>query len=118
MSNEEFEFILAALEFVAIHGQRFLSLYHFNWKTGAWTINKQALQGLDKNVAKVLKNLSSNKNNEIEEEEITKNKRDEDTSKYASYLETAEHIAGLLPKSPSQRTIPDGMDVNLLPFRL
>lgn len=117
MSNEEFEFILTALEFVAIYGQRFLSLYHFNWKTGAWTINKKALQELDKNISKVLKNLSS-KNNEIEEEEVTKNKRQEDTRKFASYRETAEHIAGLLPKSPSQRAIPDGMDVNLLPFRI
>lgn len=117
MSNEEFEFILAALEFVAIYGQRFLSLYHFNWKTGAWTINKTALQGLGETGSKVLKDLSS-KNNEIIKEEITKNKQDDNTTKYASYLETAEHIAGLLPKSPSQRKIPEGMDVNFLPFRL
>ncbi|KAK1403910.1 Cysteine desulfurylase [Heracleum sosnowskyi] len=117
MSNEEFEFILAALEFVGIYGQRFLSLYHLDWKTGAWTINKKALQIMGENGFKVLKVMSS-KNNEIEEEEITKSKRDENTIKYASYLETAEHIAGLLPQSPSQRTIPDGIDVNLLTFRL
>ncbi|KAJ6737344.1 CYSTEINE DESULFURASE [Salix viminalis] len=46
MSSEEFEFILAAIEFIAIYGQRFLPLYHFNWKTGGWTFKKKGIQGL------------------------------------------------------------------------
>lgn len=32
LSEEEFEYIIAALEFVASFGQRFLPLYHFNLK--------------------------------------------------------------------------------------
>jgi hypothetical protein len=32
----EFEFILAAIEFVAEHGIRFLPLYDFDWKSGNW----------------------------------------------------------------------------------
>ncbi|KAK2973665.1 hypothetical protein RJ640_009930 [Escallonia rubra] len=41
MSNEEFEFILAALEFIAIYGERFLTLYHMNWKTGAGPLKER-----------------------------------------------------------------------------
>ncbi|KAJ0097207.1 hypothetical protein Patl1_27886 [Pistacia atlantica] len=40
MSKEEFEFILAASEFMAICGQQFLRLYHFNEKTGSWCFKK------------------------------------------------------------------------------
>ncbi|KAB1214395.1 putative cysteine desulfurase [Morella rubra] len=46
MSEEEFEFILASLEFIAIYGQRFLSLYHFDWRTGSWTFKKKTLKQL------------------------------------------------------------------------
>ncbi|KAJ0041313.1 hypothetical protein Pint_27260 [Pistacia integerrima] len=40
MSKEEFEFILAASEFMAICEQQFLRLYHFNEKTGSWCFKK------------------------------------------------------------------------------
>ncbi|XP_077246656.1 uncharacterized protein LOC143886530 [Tasmannia lanceolata] len=43
-SLTEFEFILATIEFIAVYGQRFLPLYHFNWKTGDWTFRKNALK--------------------------------------------------------------------------
>ncbi|WJX47742.1 hypothetical protein P8452_34399 [Trifolium repens] len=43
MGEEDFEFILAAIEFVAIYGQRFLSLYNFDLKKGSWKIKKQKL---------------------------------------------------------------------------
>lgn len=39
MSDEEADFILSAIEFVAEHGKRFLPLYHFNWERGLWTHN-------------------------------------------------------------------------------
>ncbi|KAL6999244.1 hypothetical protein U1Q18_000405 [Sarracenia purpurea var. burkii] len=44
MSKEEFEFILAVVEFTSTYAQRFLPLYHFNWRTGAWTFKKRALK--------------------------------------------------------------------------
>ena len=44
MSKAEFEFILAAIEFLAIYGQRFLPLYHLNWETGDWSFMKKALK--------------------------------------------------------------------------
>ncbi|KAF3793201.1 hypothetical protein EJ110_NYTH10136 [Nymphaea thermarum] len=46
ISHEEFEFMLAAIEFIAIYGQRFLPLYRFNWKTGDWTFGKSAINSI------------------------------------------------------------------------
>lgn len=94
MSSEEFEFILAAIEFTAIYGQRFLPLYHFNWKTGSWTFRN-----------KEFKNPVDKENNN-------------DTNKFASYFTRAQHIANLLPKFPSQRKIPREIDLDLLYFRV
>ena len=37
---EEFRFILAAIDFVAAHGHRFLPLYTFDWKSGDWLYNR------------------------------------------------------------------------------
>lgn len=36
-SDEEVEFILSAMEFVAEYGERFVGDYNFNWQSGAWT---------------------------------------------------------------------------------
>ena len=35
------EFVLDAIEFVAEHGHRFLPLYHFDWRTGAWNFTSR-----------------------------------------------------------------------------
>ncbi|KAJ6397789.1 hypothetical protein OIU77_018740 [Salix suchowensis] len=94
MSSEEFEFILAAIEFIAIYGQRFLPLYHFNWKTGGWTFKKREF-----------KDLAEKENSD-------------DANKFASYLARAKHIANLLHKFPSQREIPRDLDLSLLHFRV
>ncbi|GFY90848.1 hypothetical protein Acr_07g0010450 [Actinidia rufa] len=84
MSHEEFEFTLAALEFIAIYGQR-----HSN-------VNSHELQ---------------------EHHEVDANS-DGLINKYASYLEAAKRIAGLLPTFPPQRRVPDDLDLNLVPFRV
>ncbi|KAE9449841.1 hypothetical protein C3L33_18257, partial [Rhododendron williamsianum] len=128
MAIEEFEFILAALEFVAVYGQRFLPLYHLNWKTGAWSFKKKAmretLQAIEHNtnfyglpMASVVLAL----NLEYHEAKDCGNKCDRDSGvigKFASYLETAKRIANLLPKFPTQRKVPEDIDLNLLPFRV
>ncbi|XP_057496930.1 uncharacterized protein LOC130781663 [Actinidia eriantha] len=128
MCTEEFEFILAALEFIAIYGQRFLPLYHLNWKTGAWTFKKRALEKtiLTKEhscnfcislMADVMQSL-----NHFYHESRVHNDADGKNigaiDKYASYLETAKRIASLLPKFPRQRRIPEDIDLNLVPFRV
>jgi len=94
MFNEEFEFILTAIEFLAIYGHRFLPLYHFNWKTGSWTFKKRKFKDLV---------VEENKDN---------------INKFESYLIRATQIANLLPKFPSQRKIPQDINPNLLFFQV
>lgn len=44
LQEEELEFLLSAIEFVAEHGQKFVSAYAFNWQTGAWSHPADARQ--------------------------------------------------------------------------
>ncbi|KAM3359972.1 hypothetical protein P3S68_019683 [Capsicum galapagoense] len=128
MSKEEFEFILAALEFISIYGQRFLPLYHFNWRSGAWTFKKRALKealmgGRDHNCnfcgSPMMKelNLGGGSCHGDTKEGCTNNKEGL-ICKYVKYLETAKRIASLLPKFPNQRPIPEELDTNLVSFRV
>ena len=36
IAENEFEFLLQAIEFLAEHGAKFLSLYKLDWHSGAW----------------------------------------------------------------------------------
>ncbi len=36
LTDEEFEFLLAAIEFISQFGHRFVSQYRFDWRTGSW----------------------------------------------------------------------------------
>ncbi|XP_050377509.1 uncharacterized protein LOC126794772 [Argentina anserina] len=114
MSNDEFEFILAALEFVAAYGQRFLSLYNFNFKRGSsWTVKKKALQTL----ASVGK--TNNGHAKLNRGIIDSEKQEGLLiSKFASYLETATNIASLLPKFPPKRKLEEDVHINCLQFRI
>ncbi|KAL3528050.1 hypothetical protein ACH5RR_012706 [Cinchona calisaya] len=128
MSKAEFVYILAAIEFLAIYGQRFLPLYYFNWKTGAWSFKKKASKEVilqeenncDFNgtlISNLIKNMNparndSNENNHKETTEAGL------ICKYAKYLETAKHIATILPKFPPQRQIPGDIHPNIVSFRV
>ena len=126
MSNEEFEFILAALEFIAIYGQRFLTLYHFDLRTGSWTARKKALLCLMKknnSNAQVLpldngiKSLNMDAT-EFNEHPNSQAKHNGMVNKFASYLETAMEIAHLLPKFPPERRVQEDIDLSFLQFRI
>ncbi|XP_010256354.1 PREDICTED: uncharacterized protein LOC104596772 [Nelumbo nucifera] len=131
MSMEEFEFILAALEFIAMYGQRFLPLYHFNWKTGTWSFRKTAfmenLNGKKKpeldvgyssfSDANLTSRVNSDESSEIHEDNVD-NKDVGVIRKYASYLKTAKHIADSLPKFPPQRRVPKYINPSLVHFRV
>ncbi|XP_007048350.2 PREDICTED: probable cysteine desulfurase [Theobroma cacao] len=124
MSNEEFEFILAAIEFIAIYGQRFLSLYHFNLRTGSWTFKKKALKDLvGKEMSQgshVLPLASAFPVTSVDRDQPSQYD-DADVSvirTYASHLKSAKRIAALLPKFPSQRRLHEDIDLDLLPYRL
>ncbi|XP_059431502.1 uncharacterized protein LOC132165005 [Corylus avellana] len=108
MSEEEFEFILDAVEFLAIYGQRFIPLYHYNFGTGAWTFKKEAFQEL------------LNKENNLEDynSKACGDEKRKKMSKYRGYLEAAKYIASLLPKFPSQRRLPEQIDPNIFHFRI
>ncbi|GMI98083.1 hypothetical protein HRI_003477600 [Hibiscus trionum] len=125
MSNEEFEYIVAALEFVAIYGQRFLPLYHFDLRTGNWTFKNKALikESSDDGIHVLdLASAFQAINMDRERDKIDAEKNGDSSSsivrKYASYLESAKRIAALLPKFPSQRRLKGDLDVELLPFRV
>ena len=42
IAEAEFEFLLSSIEFIAEHGEKFLSLYELDWHTGAWKHAKDA----------------------------------------------------------------------------
>lgn len=113
VSSEEFEFILAAVEFVALYGQRFLPLYRFNLRTGQWCFRKKSLSSL---LGKENKHNSSIQMTTVEQK--SEGNRVGTVNTYASYLETAKHIANLLPKFPPPRKLREDIDVNLLSFRV
>lgn len=125
MSFEEFEFILAALEFVATYGQRFLPLYHFNWKTGNWTFMKKALKDTlagSKESSGVFGDLSLARAiqafDQTGEAHCNSGDKDEVIKKYTSYLASAKSIACLLGKFPPRRRVPEDIDPGLVPFRV
>ncbi|XWS41344.1 hypothetical protein CRYUN_Cryun17cG0073200 [Craigia yunnanensis] len=118
MSNEEFEYILVALEFVAIYAQRFLPLYHFNLRTGNWTFKKKALKDLvgkeNSHSIHVLPLARAFQAISMDHDRIDTEKNDASIIlKYASYLKSAERNAAPLPKFPSQRRFHE-----YLPFRV
>ncbi|KAJ0097211.1 hypothetical protein Patl1_27882 [Pistacia atlantica] len=126
MLNEEFEFILAALEFLAIYGQRFLSLYHFNIRTGSWCFKKSLKNFISRGANQNI-NLKPLQDNSIQEiisldKGYNNNKADAQHSgmifKYTSYLENARHVASLLPKFPPERSLPEEIDPSILHFRI
>ncbi|XP_042513714.1 probable cysteine desulfurase [Macadamia integrifolia] len=132
LSTEEFEFILAAIEFIATYGQRFLPLYKFNWKNGNWSFKSRAfmenLLGEDYTIDLSILSLSESKPGM--DNKNTSGLKDGDNSygdhektievisKYASYLETAKYVASFLPKFPPQRKVPKEIDLSLAHFRV
>ncbi|CAI9108941.1 OLC1v1008654C1 [Oldenlandia corymbosa var. corymbosa] len=124
MSKEEFEFILSAVEFLAVYGQRFLPLYSFNWKTGAWNFKKkafrEAISGQENihcdfqgtSLSDMIKELNIRCNNVWDGETHGK------IQDYSNYLEAARYIAGILPKFPPQSFIPEEVDPRILIFRV
>ncbi|KAI3451524.1 hypothetical protein Pfo_008189 [Paulownia fortunei] len=118
MSEEEFEFILTAIEFVAIYGQRFLRWYHFSWRTGAWTFKKNALKDNYNRVLNGSSLASMIRALNLEPNENQASMKEDVLCRYTNYLETAKRIASLLPKFPPQRKIPEEIDIDLVPFRV
>lgn len=119
MSNDELEFILAALEFIAMYGQRFLPLYNFSLRSGSWSYKKKALQDL---IGKTNFNFDVNSlpthGDNATQGKSSKDGNNELLTKFSLYLETATNIANCLPKFPPQRRLLEDIDINMLYFRV
>ncbi|KAM3708640.1 hypothetical protein ACJW31_02G111900 [Castanea mollissima] len=122
MSHEEFEFVLAAMEFLAIYGQRFLPLYHFNFRTGSWSFRKKVAEELlskENNctvqILPVNSAMHAVKKGHYNSKayDNVRAKQIETINKFTAYWEAAKYIASLLPKFPSQRRLPEDIDINL-----
>ncbi|KAK9135805.1 hypothetical protein Syun_015135 [Stephania yunnanensis] len=138
MSKTEFEFILAAIEFIAQYGQRFLPLYNFNWKTGDWTFRRStiianrlgnqeleaALDSLNLGIIRAFASAGDTDGGQnLHDDNSSLHQTISETNgstniKYMAYLETARRVAQLLPKFPSQRSLPKGIDPDILHFKI
>lgn len=95
-SDDEVEFILSAVEFVAQYGERFVSLYQFNWESGAWTHPQDAAPP----------SLFGSEGPE----------RGAGVVPYGQYLLEAKLIAVGLEASGGERVIPEGVPRDLVSF--
>ncbi|KAK2438799.1 cysteine desulfurase protein [Trifolium repens] len=116
MGEEDFEFILAAIEFVAIYGQRFLSLYNFDLKNGSWKIKKQKLDILINENKFYMRETREKANNEYFKARSDSNVgiKQVGVLRRKSFLE-AKSIASRLPKFLSERIHPN-VDPSVLHF--
>jgi len=117
MDEEEFEFILTAIEFVSIYGQRFLPLYNFNLKNGNWRIKKQKLETLMKENKCYFKETKEKTNNDFFKADGEYNVSIKSVGKLRrkSFL-AAKCIASRLPKFPSQSIVYPEVDPSVLHF--
>ncbi|ESW31825.1 hypothetical protein PHAVU_002G271300 [Phaseolus vulgaris] len=116
MEEEEFEFILTAIEFVANYGQRFLPLYSYNLRNGSWRMKKEKLQALiNQNNCNFQKTLK-------EANDLKAVKAGVGTKQFRvlrkSYLDISKCIAGLLPNFPSETILHEDVNPNVLHFIL
>jgi len=120
MEEEEFEFILTAIEFVANYGQRFLPLYSFNLRNGSWRMKKEQLQALiNQNNCNFRKTLDEADDLKAVKAGVGYNVGTKQVSVLRkSYLDMAKYIATLLPRFPSQAILHEDVDPNVLYFRL
>ncbi|QCD84825.1 uncharacterized protein LOC114179573 [Vigna unguiculata] len=98
MSEEDFEYILNAIEFLAVYGQRFFPLYSFNLINGSWRLKTEKVEA-----------LTSEGNCNFGVHSIWWNE---------SNFEVAKCIATRLPNFPSQGIIKEELDPNIFCFRV
>ncbi len=95
-TDEDVEFLLSAVEFVAEQGERFIPEYDFDWKTGAWTHRR------DQPAA----DLFGVPTFKISTGEVP----------YTAYLAEAHALAGQLAPAGEGRALPEGVPGELVLF--
>ncbi|CAJ2676858.1 unnamed protein product [Trifolium pratense] len=100
MSEEDFEYILSAIEFVAVYGQRFFPLYNFNLRNGSWRMKTDKFEALNnEDNCKIPNNLVGRNLEEVN-------------------IDVAKYIASSLPMFPPEGILQEGMDPKILYFRV
>ncbi|XP_027343126.1 uncharacterized protein LOC113855695 [Abrus precatorius] len=107
MSEEDFEYIMNSIEFVAVCGQRFFPLYNFNLRNGSWRMKTEKFKALTKEGNC---NFPTYHNSGVTQGGVMR--RNE------SYFDAAKCIASRLPKFPSQGVLQGDVDPNIFCFRV
>jgi hypothetical protein len=123
MSPEELRFVLAAVDFVAAHGHRFLPFYAFDWATGNWSFRRRTFKhhAMRENL---LRGSEHHRRHAAVAADDSKKKAaaagDVVGDKYESYLEIATRIASSLPDTYDElvSSVPKGIDPDIILFRV
>jgi len=138
LSRDEFRFVLAAIDFVAAHGHRFLPLYSFDWATGNWAFHRRTFKHhvmreellRDHRGRRTSTTTVVDADSDDDDEQYYPKKKttaaDQQqaagltTDKFESYLETATKIALSLPDTYHElvASVPKGLDPNVILFRV
>ncbi|XP_076893550.1 uncharacterized protein LOC143545566 isoform X2 [Bidens hawaiensis] len=122
MSNEEYEFILAAIEFVADYGQRLLPHYRLNWNTGGWSFKNDAFETtcpIEEDCKLCASFCYTTVPNVNIQQKVMDCRTMVNFNKYTFYLEVAKHIVNILPDYPtSEWTLPKDLDSNYVFFQV
>ena len=138
LSRDEFRFVLAAIDFVAAHGHRFLPLYSFDWATGNWAFRRRTFKHhvmreellRDHRGRRTSTTTVVDADSDDDDEQYYPKKKttaaDQQqaagltTDKFQSYLETATKIALSLPDTYHElvASVPKGLDPNVILFRV
>ncbi|KAL6868360.1 hypothetical protein ACP4OV_015205 [Aristida adscensionis] len=128
MSREEFRFILAAVDFVAAHGHRFLPLYSFDWATGNWAFRRRSfrhhamreelLHDYDGGISPT--KVAEDDGGKAVPPATRKTAAAGSSERFESYLESATKIALSLPDPGDEQvvSVPKGLDPDIILFRV
>ncbi|XP_015698614.1 probable cysteine desulfurase [Oryza brachyantha] len=116
LSQEEFKFILDAIEFIAAYGHRFLVFYKFDWRSSNWTFSKQAAA---KELSAATDVLLAEDIQFKDDDELDNDKLETNQTKFETYLENAKKIALSLPSINQQIIkIPEEIDPDIIIFHV
>ncbi|KAG0529555.1 hypothetical protein BDA96_05G108600 [Sorghum bicolor] len=139
LSRDEFRFVLAAIDFVAAHGHRFLPLYSFDWATGNWAFRRRTFKHhvmreellRDHRGRRTAATTTADSDDGDDDEQYYPKKKTagadqqqaaacRTTDKFQSYLETATKIALSLPDTYHEivASVPKGLDPSIILFRV
>lgn len=126
LSRDEFRFVLAAIDFVAKHGHRFLPLYSFDWATGNWAFRRRTFKHhvMREELLRERDTSTHDSDDDDDQQHFTKKKTAaaeyQQQDKFQSYLDTATKIALSLPDTYRElvASVPNGLDPDIILFRV